>query len=96
MSLKRPAAGGESCKQDSFLCTGKSFYNTKNIKEQMFENGLQNEWNCDMLITEKNKHMFAILKAGNDETGGKLEEDVNTGRDVITRKIRDSGRCSQV
>ena len=31
-----------------------------------------------------------------EESGGKLEEDVNTGRDVITRKIRDSGRCSQV
>lgn len=43
-----------------FLCTGKSFYNTKNAKEQMFENDLQNAWNCDMLITEKNKHMFDI------------------------------------
>lgn len=50
----------ECAKAHSSLCTGKSFYNTKNIKEQMFENDLQNEWNCDMLITEKNKHMFDV------------------------------------
>ena len=28
--------------------------------------------------------------------GLNMEEDVNTRRDVIARKIRDSGRCSQV
>ena len=37
-----------------------NFFIIQNIKEQMFENNLQNEWNCDMLITEKNKHMFGI------------------------------------
>ena len=57
---KRPRSAQECAKAHSFLCTGKFFYNTKNIKEQMFENNLQNEWNCDMLITEKNKHMFDI------------------------------------
>ena len=64
MSLKRPAAVGESCKQDSFLCTGKSFYNTKSIKEQMFENDLQNGWNCDMLITEKKQTYVRNIKGG--------------------------------
>ena len=27
-------------------------------KNKCSKNDLQNEWNCDMLITEKNKHMF--------------------------------------
>ena len=44
--------------------TGKSFYNTKNIKEQMFENGLQNEWNYDMLITEKKQTYVRNIKGG--------------------------------
>ena len=29
-------------------------------KNKCSKNNLQNEWNCDMLITEKNKHMFDI------------------------------------